>query len=317
MGFETRGEREHARAQIGALALHETYSSFAAIPSNLRAVENSLLFAVGESPYCVMFGPSGWGKSSLIEAMSRLCAAMSGKSPICMPSADILRRHRTLDPARPLVLEDVQESFCKQKDKFVLQHLLERRIRAKRPTFLVLTSEPSTGELRRALPYFQRWAISRIGTPTTPERRIIAHLMAEREGLRLADPLLSLLSSKLNGNGLSLSGALKRLRLAGEAWITDEEILRACGVLNPFFEDNGSFDLRHTICDCASDSVELAAHLMLKVSHLPEDAVARQLEMSPSEVFRMANRVTRRLGQSDELRAQARELQRLVVKEIG
>jgi chromosomal replication initiation ATPase DnaA len=322
MGFDSgRAATSVEAGRISSLVDHEAYASFAAIPSNLRAVETSLLFAVGQAPYCVLYGPSGWGKSSLVRAMSDLSSALNRQAPTCVTSVELVKRYRSLDPLRPLVLEDAQESFKRQKDRALLQQILERRIRAKHPTFLVMTADPCVSELRRCLPYFRRWTLSRIGAPSAPERRVIAHMMAESEGLQLADPLLGLLSSKLNGNGLSLQGALKRLRLAGEVWKTDEQILQACGVLNPFFLDNGSFDLGHTIFDCArgltDQPQELAAYAMRSISRLPEDAVARHLEVSPSEVFRMANRITRRLGQSEELRHQAARLTHLVVKEIG
>jgi len=247
--------------------------------------------------------------------------ALGRPSAICLASTDFLRRERSIDPQRPLILEDVQESLLRQKERTLLQQILERRIRSKRQTMLIMTSRPVVSELRRALPYFGRWSVSRIDTPSAPERRIIAQMMSESSGMKLADSLLGLLSCKLTGNGRSIKGALSRLRLEGESWQTDDEVLRACGVLYPFFLDNGTFDLGHTIYDCAKNLVdqpaELAAYTMRKVSGLPEDAVARHLEVSPSEVFRMANRVTRKLGQSEELRAQAERLAHLVVREIS
>lgn len=310
-----------ASGRMSSLISHDVFKQFATVPSNLGAVENSLLFAAGLAKQCVLTGPSGWGKSALVNAMSGLMEAIDRQKPVCLDSADLVRRHRSIDPNLPLILEGAQECLRRQKEHAMIQQILERRIRSKKPTFLVMTSQPSVCELRRTLPYFRRWTISRMGTPSAPERRVIAQMMAEGEGLSLGDPLLSLLSSKLNGNGLSLQGALKRLRLEGEEWRTDEQILQACGILNPFFLDNGTFDLGHTIFDCArglSDQpIELAAYAMRRISRLPEDAVARHLEVSPSEVFRMANRITRKLGQSEELRSQAARLTHLVVKEIG
>lgn len=322
MGFDSRKAAELvASGHLHVLAEHEAFANFAAIPSNLHAFENGLLFAIGRSRYGILAGPSGWGKTTLIEGVGHLMASLGRPSPISLTSAEFVRRRRSIDPHRPLIIEDVQESLRRQKDRTLLQQFLERRIRSEQQTYLIMTANPSVSELRRALPYFGRWTISRIASPATSERRVVAELMASSTGLKLADPLLGLLSGKLTGNGRSINGALKCLRLEGESWQTDEEVLRACGVLYPFFLDNGSFDLGHTIFDCARNLVdqpaELAAYTMRRISGLPEDAVARHLEVSPSEVFRMANRITRKLGQSDELRRQAEKLAHMVVKEIS
>lgn len=323
MGSESRKITELVEAGLTRdLADIREFSRFAAIPSNLEAVKNTLLFASRTERHQVLCGPSGWGKTALVEALSAMMAAEDKSlAPIVLPAPELIRRYRSIDPQHPLIVEDAQENLRRQKDRTLLTQILERRIRSGRSTMLVMTAEPCHSELRRSLPFFGRWTVSRISRPTTPERRVIAELMAKNEGLNLAPPLLTLMASRLNGNGLSLAGALKRLRLEGETFRSEDEVLHACGVLNPYFLDNGSFDLRHTISDCAQtlapDSQELAVYTMNRVSRLPEDAIARHLDLTPSEVFRMTNRVTRRLGQSAELREQAKRLTHLVIREIS
>lgn len=318
MGLESRKIADRG----GDLGGNRHFARFAAIPSNLDALKNALLFDSGTEIHQVLCGPSGWGKTALVRAVSDSMGDRDRNSrPIVISAAELLRANRFEDPLRPLIVEDAQETLNRQKGRTILNQILERRLRAKRATMLVMTAEPCPCELRSALPFFGRWTISRINLPSEPEKRVIVELMAKNEGLQLASPLVTLMASRLNGNGLSLAGALKRLRLEGESFRSEEEVLHACGVLNPYFLDNGSFDLRHTISECANslpgDSEELAIYTMHRLSRLPEDVVARHMDRTPSEVFRMTNRVSRKLGTSEELRRRAQELTHLIVREIS
>jgi hypothetical protein len=311
-----------ATGRISALAGHGGFASYATIPSNIRAVENALLFAAGLIRFCVLSGPSGWGKTSLVDALAGLMVSLDkSNAPFILGSTELVRRYGAYDPQRPLIIEDAQESIWRQKERALVNQIVERRIRARRPTLMVMTGEPCVSELRHTLPYFRRWSLSRINSPSSPERRVVAHMMAANTGLQLGDPLLTLIASRLNGNGRSLNGAMNRLRLAGEVWKSDHEMLQACGVLHPFFLDNGSFDLGHTILEkareCGDQPEDLAAYVMVRVSGLPEDSVARYLDIRAGEVFRAASRVDRKLPQNTGLQQQLDCTIRAIVREIG
>src|SRR5687767_10490030 len=48
-----------------------SFESLAAVPSNVEALETALLFATGLQSFAALVGPSGWGKTHLLEAVSR------------------------------------------------------------------------------------------------------------------------------------------------------------------------------------------------------------------------------------------------------
>ena len=46
------------------------FDTIATLPSNVEAVEAALQFAVGANPFMVLVGPSGWGKTHLLECVA-------------------------------------------------------------------------------------------------------------------------------------------------------------------------------------------------------------------------------------------------------
>jgi chromosomal replication initiation ATPase DnaA len=175
--------------------------------------------------------------------------------------------------------------------------------------------------MRQWLPYFHRWNIETISCPTAPEKRVLADHMARNEGITLGDPLLAVLANRLSGNGLTLRGALTRLRLYGDRWVTDEEILRAWGLLNPYFLDNGTWDMHQSLWELLVDRLErdadTAIYVMRQVCGLPEDSIARFLEKSPSEIHRACKRVSANLQKASETSGDMEKLLRRVVRRLS
>ncbi|MEQ1936270.1 MAG: hypothetical protein ABL962_20640, partial [Fimbriimonadaceae bacterium] len=175
--------------------------------------------------------------------------------------------------------------------------------------------------MRQWLPYYHRWMIETVGRPTSPEKRVLADHIARQEGLTVCDPLLAVLANRLSGNGLTLKGALTRLRLYGDRWVTDEEVLRAWGLLNPYFQDNGTWDLYHSLWELLVDRLgrdsDTAIYVMREVCGLPEDSLARYLELSPSEVHRATKRVATTLAKNPQAAGEMEKLMRRVVRRLS
>ena len=47
------------------------FSTIAGVPSNIQAVETGLMFANANTNFVALVGPSGWGKTHLMEAIAR------------------------------------------------------------------------------------------------------------------------------------------------------------------------------------------------------------------------------------------------------
>ena len=81
--------------------------------------------------------------------------------------------------------------------------------------------------------------------------------------------------------------------------------LRACGVLNPFFADNSSWDLRDHIASCAQEfpseclSIQwedLAIFAMLRIALLAEADVAQYFQIKPAAAYTRGIRFEERVS---------------------
>jgi len=274
-----------------------SFDSFAPLPSNEQAFESTRLFASRGASFVALIGPSGCGKSHLLESASgRLrCEATE--------DADVLDATRWAegpprrDAAAPLILDNVQDALDKGRVRLQLRLALERRVRAGRATLLSFTAHRPTRAIRSFLPSSKDWIVCGIQAPEPMERERLVRQLSKSEGLELSETLVWLLSHRMNGNGRSLLGALKRLRLQQKQWTDPSMTLRACGVLNPFFADDSSWDLREHIsvaADELSEEVQLGARrdlalfTMLRIAHLGEADVAHYYEMEPAAAYTAA-----------------------------
>ena len=275
-----------------------TFASYAPLPSNVEAVETALRFTAGHEPFVALVGPSGWGKSHLIQASAMRMA--KSVPPVRLASVeDHLRTSGPVDVAGALLLDDCQEILAKPKLRLMLRMLLERRVRVGRPTMLAFTLPRPTRALGGLLPLERTWATATLQAPAAQERATLIAQMAVGEGLALSPRLVRVLATRMHGNGRTLSGSLKRLRLAGSAWLDATSILRACGLLDPFFADNPAWDLKGVVVRLAESNrvrfgrvlpADLAIYTMLRVAGLAEGDVARALGIEPSAVYLRASR---------------------------
>ena len=299
-----------------------SFASLAAMPSNVEAIEAALQFAAGMADFVAIVGPSGWGKTHLLRAVAYRLSLDGGAFLDPASATEFLATPQRLEANQPLVLDDVQDVLGKARQRLALRFALERRVRAGRPTILAFTSPKPTRQIRAFLPGARDWSVVSMGEPTADERVLLLNQMATAEGLALSPRLVKILADQMHGNGRTLSGALKRLRLTDPSWLDTGGTLRALGLLEPFFADNSGWDLKRRILRLADrhraqfgkvNPLDLAIYTMLREAGLAESDVARCTDLSNSDVYQRAVRFQKQLETCDVTRANVRQFVELVV----
>jgi chromosomal replication initiation ATPase DnaA len=302
------------------------FRSIATLPSNIEAVEAALLFSAKLETLVAIVGPSGWGKSRLLEAVANRLRVESGLAvPQPIDAGDWLSPTGRAPQQGAAIVDNVQTCLASPRHRQLLRGLLERRAKARRQTLLSFTAAAPNRQIRSLLPQPREWLVVHLKAPTPTERELVLQQMSVTEGLLLSDQLAKLLAHKINGNGRTLSGALKRLKLQQNRWLTPRETIRACGLLNPFFADNSGWDLREHIVkvvsrqaaerrDLTVDPLSASVYIMLREAMLSEAEVAGYLKMQPKETYAVAGLVDH-LRRSDDVTADS--LTRLISDVAG
>lgn len=275
-----------------------SFANLAPLSFNVEALEAALIFSAGLANLVAIIGPSGWGKSHILSAVQGRFKAEGRPSYPLMAAAKALEEHSQFLSASPLMLDDCQEVIDGGRRRAMLRLTLEGRVRANRPTILSFTGAKASRQIRSLLPNQRAWSICVIETPNPEERIQLIRHMAEADGLTLSPALVRIMAHEMHGDGRTIAGALKRLRLTGPQWMDNLATVKACGILNAFFCDNGSWDLKHRILKLALEHKrssagahpDLAAFVMLKIASLEEAEVARALGVEPAAVYFSASR---------------------------
>jgi energy-coupling factor transporter ATP-binding protein EcfA2 len=276
-----------------------SFDSFAPLPSNQQALETARLFPSQSAPFVALIGPSGCGKSHLLESASGRLRKGVGDAATVVDATRWAVSPPKNDAGGPLILDNVQNALDSGRVKQQLRLALEHRVRAGRATLLSFTAQKPNRTIRSFLPRSKDWVVCGIQAPEPNEREKLVRQLSSAEGLLLSETLVWLLSHRMNGNGRSLLGALKRLRLHQKQWTDPSMTLRACGVLNPFFSDNSSWDLREHISLSATEfrdaahlgaKKDLAIFTMLRVAQLGEVDVAHFYEIEQVAAYTAAIR---------------------------
>ncbi len=301
----------------------KSFDSIVTLPSNVQAVESALLFATGRSPFVAIIGPSGWGKSHLVDAASRTISVLDRDvQPQVINGKEWLTWFNRLDPMAPVLVDNAQEAISQHKSRLQFRLALERRVKAGKPILLSITAPKPTRALRAFLPNHHAWVIATIEPPTTSERAKVVAQMATAEGLAISESLQWILAKQLFGDGRTMEGAFKRLRLQDGRWLDATATLRALGILNPFFVDNSNWDLREVIWTAAERrcrtewNCELATYVMLRIALLSEADVAHFFEQEPSAAYARAAAFQKRIEAQEDVRLLARRFVEEVVDHL-
>lgn len=281
----------------------------AELPSNVEAIDAALHFSMGLKPFVVLAGPSGWGKTHLLECISTHMAKEFNVRTSIVNAYDWLSGRHRAEPRRPLILDDVQDAMTGARQKVFLRLSLERRIRVGIPTILAITGDRLTRHHLSFLPSVREWSLHELSEPTGAERRVVVEQMARTEGIQISKFLSKLLATRMKGNGNTFHGAINRLKLSGTHWTTPEETLRACGLLDPFFADNSAWDLKEKIKSAIGKTgnqfsdIELCGlccYALLNVAQLGELDVARFCGVEPAKAREKAIRFQRTIEASEQ-----------------
>lgn len=302
-----------------------TFASLAALPSNVEAIEAAHMFSTGKSPLVAIVGPSGWGKSHLLQAVARRLALECEATPDCLSVHDYLA-----GAARPeashLLLDDVQDFLARPRPRMEIRLALERRVRSGRPVMLAFTVPKPSRQIRSFVPSSRDWTFATMGEAHPAERVLVLNQMALAEGLTLSPRLVRILANQMHGSARTLAGALKRLRLAGAQWLDAEDTLRALGILDLCFVDNCGWDLKIKILKIADASktqfakvaaLDLALYVMLHKANLGESDVARALGITPAAAYQRASRFQEQASACDATVAYVRQFIELVVSSLA
>lgn len=292
-----------------------TFESFAVTNSNVRAAESVLRFVRAINPFVVLIGPSGWGKSHLLEAAAYQLQLASKSSVSVISGPEFLADSRFQSSSTPLILDNAQDLIAKTRSRYQLQLTLQRRFRSGKPTLLCFTEGKVTRAIRNTIPNFRDWLIAPLKVPSQNERIRILRRMAAGQGMQLSETLTRIMATRLEGNGRTFLGALCRLQVVQSEWMDHASTLRACGILNPFFASNPGWDLRELIADAAKEigstdprsivPFDLSLHVMLNVALLVEGDVARFFRIEPGKAFGYANRFAQKVESDPETAAAA------------
>ncbi len=297
-------------AQLNHAPERDGFSSIAALPSNLKAIEASLLFCSGVQGCVAIVGPSGWGKSHLLSAAAKVIRRSQSTTVAVLPAIDWASGNCKWDINAPVILDDVQDALNQVRTRQNLRIGLERRVKSGRPTLVAHTDEHPNKGHRSVLPCIREWIVGGIEEPTSAERELVARQIASTKGMAVDGAILTLLAKKTKGNGRSLDGALERLKLVQDRWMGSEAVLKACGILGPYFGDCHGWDVRDHIHETVSSvygkrglsmaqltsAVKLSIYIMLADVGIGEEEVASYFRLSPGETYACAQQLASSLA---------------------
>lgn len=283
------------------------FVDFAALPSNLGAIEAGMRFAQGTSPLVAIIGAAGWGKSHLLDSVAQFMALQGSPSNRPIAATIYATFPDRVEEQHPLLLDDVQDAWTNLRTKQALRRLLERRVRAKRSTLVAFSDTVSKQEVSRYLPSSREWGYQTVSQPSRSERDHVVRQIADSEGVRLSKPVVTLISRHLFGNGRSIQGAVHTLKCVREGWARRDDVCEACGVLMPYIHGENGWDPRDVVMDVVTAtfdcrSVEgvcpeqVCAYMLISEMKLSEYDVATFLGVSPTKAYAMSNGVKLQLA---------------------
>lgn len=286
---------------------HGGFAGLAAVPSNLGAIEASMRFAQSTTPFLLVVGAPGWGKTHLIESVYSYMRLQGTDVNRPLSAIAYAVAPERVDESLPLLLDDVQDAWTNMRTKQQLRRLLENRVRAKRNTMVAFADTVSRQEAMRYLPAGNDWGFQAIRMPSRAERELIVRQIADSQGVALSRPIVNLVSRHLYGNGRSIQGAVHTLKLVRPSWSRRDDVCEACGVLMPYIHGEDGWDPRDVVLEVVAMAVsqqpidgvtaeQVCAYMLISVLGLSEYDVATFLGVSPTKAYAMSNGIKLQLA---------------------
>jgi Bacterial dnaA protein len=293
------------QARLSGLVMPAEETGFkvvAPLHTNVRAIEAALLFATNHHPFVAISGPAGCGKTLLLKAASQYIKTHGDTCVEYMTAEQFLKLEGRIGLEKIIIIDDCQDVFGKPKQYLRLRLALDRRVRGNRPTLVAFSCPGRDRRINNLLPAPRKWCLETISEPSLVGRISLVNHLAKKERINLSPVFTKIIGAKLLGNGRVIAGALQRLKLEKSDWTDSCQILRGCGLLDPYFADNSNWDLRHRIIRVSNDVAskdhrlevdELSCFLMIHVAGLCEASVANYLEMDPGRCYQQAAKVAK------------------------
>jgi len=285
----------------------EGLRGFVTLPSNSGALDSILMFSSGISPFVALVGPSGWGKSHLLNGAAQHLERETGREMVVQNLKEWIERAQGADSLLPLMLDDVQVIFESARLRQDLRKILERRVRGGKPTLLSFSMNKSRS-LKLFLPSFRSWTVAPLEAPKASERAPFVRSVASHNGLYLSEELTHLLNRRVVRTGGSLLGAIKRLKLIRPDWSSPKATLKACGVLYPLFAEEGGWDMRDHTYETLARALgttdkrlldEMCIYVMHHVQGVSEEAVGCYFGLTSGQVYSISNRIAARVASGE------------------
>lgn len=276
----------------------------ACVASNRDAVAKAVAWARGELPFLALSGAVGWGKTLLACEAAELAMDLG-----C--SVQVWRSNQTSLGAEMLVLDVCSSPRPRTRNATELAALLERRIRARLSTLLVVGSECGCGHLPRP----SKWVRARILEPSNADRVAIAGAICRRLGFFLSEGSRVQVVRMVGGNGHRLFGGLQRLALNAERGTPiDNHPVRIAGLLHPHAVGVNGRDVRDIVTNAAGQTrtrgilpalqpnertIALAAYVLSREALLCEALIAEYFGISQSCVYGMIQHIREYVEEGD------------------
>jgi chromosomal replication initiation ATPase DnaA len=268
-------------------------------------------FACRSTPFAIIQGPSGWGKSLLLEEAAGEARSKGADDVRLVSGQQPEKCASQIASAEVLIVDDVEMSGAPAKVRLRCSAALERRMRGGRP--ILCAAQCKGFNILSLLAFPRSWRRAELTEPTAREKEEILRSMCNSLGLNLTQEVVSLIGKLVRGDGRALSGALKRIRVAGRDRGRELSLIRAAGVLTPGLNLRADFDLRDIVVDCVSLSTpvrcrehdpagveQLSVLLMRDEAGLSESLVSDYLGIRPGRTYRTLKDARARLLSADK-----------------
>lgn len=276
----------------------ESWHGFAPLPSNFAAFEAALKIADGFSSFCIVVGPSGWGKSHLLQVAAERSAHRVGEECRVHSPSSCVHRAQALSRTMPLIVDGVQDMARHPRLRHQFLSLIRTRVKLRRPTLIALEADSSSRLLGELSALTLDKAVFHINVPTPREREKIVSIVSRSMGMKLHETLARVIGRHVDGNGRSMLGALNRLSLYSSDWSGEGDLTKAMGITLPFLTGCDGWDIRDAVQEAVCQAIpngesdaKLEAWLcwsLRRMLKMPEDQVAAFLGKSPGEVHQLS-----------------------------